>query len=132
MNATSLLAIGGGAVLGAWLRYALGLWLNPLLPVLPVGTLVLASSSAQPWEHPRPSAAGVVFVLRHRLLGPDHLLDLSAIVGLRTAQYGWAAWRRAPISSAPGDDRAEHFRHSADQQVTDRPASSECIDMRIH
>ncbi len=39
MNATSLLAIGGGAVLGAWLRYALGLWLNPLLPTMPLGTL---------------------------------------------------------------------------------------------
>jgi hypothetical protein len=32
MNWTSLLAIGGGAVLGAWLRYGLGLWLNPVFP----------------------------------------------------------------------------------------------------
>ncbi len=35
----NLLAIAGGAVLGAWLRWALGLWLTPLLPTLPLGTL---------------------------------------------------------------------------------------------
>ncbi|MBN8476229.1 fluoride efflux transporter CrcB [Sulfuritalea sp.] len=39
MNWTSLLAIGGGAMLGAWLRYVLGLWLNPVLPAMPLGTL---------------------------------------------------------------------------------------------
>ena len=39
MNASALVAIGGGAVLGAWLRYALGLWLNPVLPAMPLGTL---------------------------------------------------------------------------------------------
>ena len=39
MNWTSLLAIGGGAILGAWLRWGLGLWLNPLLPSMPLGTL---------------------------------------------------------------------------------------------
>ena len=39
MNWTSLLAIGGGAVLGAWLRYGLGLWLNPVFVAVPMGTL---------------------------------------------------------------------------------------------
>jgi CrcB protein len=39
MNWTSLLAIGGGAILGAWLRWGLGLWLNPVLPAMPLGTL---------------------------------------------------------------------------------------------
>ena len=39
MNWTSLLAIGGGAILGAWLRWGLGLWLNPVLPSMPLGTL---------------------------------------------------------------------------------------------
>ncbi|MDP2433980.1 MAG: fluoride efflux transporter CrcB [Pseudomonadota bacterium] len=36
---TSFLAIGLGATLGAWLRWGLGLWLNPLFPTLPYGTL---------------------------------------------------------------------------------------------
>jgi CrcB protein len=39
MNASALLAIGVGAVLGAWLRYGLGLWLNPLFVTMPLGTL---------------------------------------------------------------------------------------------
>lgn len=40
MNFAAFLAIGVGAVLGAWLRYGLGLWLNPLFTTLPLGTLV--------------------------------------------------------------------------------------------
>lgn len=36
---TAFLAIGFGAALGAWLRWGLGLWLNPLFPTLPYGTL---------------------------------------------------------------------------------------------
>ncbi len=36
---TSFLAIGLGATLGAWLRWGLGLGLNPLFPTVPQGTL---------------------------------------------------------------------------------------------
>jgi len=36
---TAFLAIGFGAALGAWLRWGLGLWLNPVFPTLPYGTL---------------------------------------------------------------------------------------------
>lgn len=39
MPATALFAIAVGATLGAWLRWGLGTWLNPLLPQLPLGTL---------------------------------------------------------------------------------------------
>ena len=39
MNAAALLAIAVGAVLGAWLRYGLGLWLNPVFLTVPMGTL---------------------------------------------------------------------------------------------
>lgn len=35
----AFIAIGVGAMLGAWARWGLGLWLNPLLPQLPLGTL---------------------------------------------------------------------------------------------
>lgn len=34
-----LLAVGAGAILGAWLRWALSYWLNPRLAQLPLGTL---------------------------------------------------------------------------------------------
>jgi fluoride exporter len=36
---TAFIAIGFGAALGAWLRWGLGLWLNPMFPTLPYGTL---------------------------------------------------------------------------------------------
>lgn len=35
----SFAAIGIGAALGAWLRWGLGVWLNPVFPTLPFGTL---------------------------------------------------------------------------------------------
>ena len=35
----SWFAVGGGAAVGAWLRWGLGTALNPLFPTLPLGTL---------------------------------------------------------------------------------------------
>src|SRR3546814_18282318 len=35
----SVVSIGTGAALGAWLRWGLGLWLNPHHATLPLGTL---------------------------------------------------------------------------------------------
>jgi CrcB protein len=32
-------AVGGGAAVGAWLRWWLGIMLNPVFPTLPLGTL---------------------------------------------------------------------------------------------
>ena len=34
-----ILAVGGGAAVGAWLRWGLGILLNPVFPTLPLGTL---------------------------------------------------------------------------------------------
>jgi len=34
-----ILSVGAGAVIGAWLRWWLGVVLNPLFPTLPLGTL---------------------------------------------------------------------------------------------
>jgi fluoride exporter len=39
MTAGAWGAVGAGAALGAWARWGLTLWLNPLLPSLPLGTL---------------------------------------------------------------------------------------------
>lgn len=39
MSWLSFLAIAVGASLGAWCRWGLGAWLNPLMPSLPLGTL---------------------------------------------------------------------------------------------
>lgn len=40
MGAAGFIAVGLGAAVGAWLRWGLGALLNPLLPALPLGTLV--------------------------------------------------------------------------------------------
>jgi CrcB protein len=34
-----ILAVGGGAAIGAWMRWGLGIMLNPVFPTLPLGTL---------------------------------------------------------------------------------------------
>lgn len=36
---SGILAVGGGAAAGAWLRWGLGALLNPTFPTLPLGTL---------------------------------------------------------------------------------------------
>lgn len=40
MGYGGFIAVGVGATLGAWMRWLLGMSLNSLLPVLPLGTLV--------------------------------------------------------------------------------------------
>ncbi|HUN75344.1 MAG TPA: fluoride efflux transporter CrcB [Steroidobacteraceae bacterium] len=35
----SFFAVGSGAALGAWMRWGLGLWLNPVFPTVPLGTV---------------------------------------------------------------------------------------------
>lgn len=39
MGLGAFAAVGIGAAVGAWLRWGLGLWLNPLYAVIPLGTL---------------------------------------------------------------------------------------------
>jgi CrcB protein len=39
MSFASWFAVGGGAAVGAWLRWGLGVLLNPLFPTVPLGTL---------------------------------------------------------------------------------------------
>ena len=39
MSLLGVMAVGGGAALGAWLRWWLGIVLNPIFPTLPLGTL---------------------------------------------------------------------------------------------
>jgi CrcB protein len=40
MTFAGFLAVGAGAAIGAWLRWWLGIMLNPVFPTVPLGTLV--------------------------------------------------------------------------------------------
>ncbi len=101
MTWTASLAIAVGAVLGAWLRWGLGTWLNPLLPVLPVGTLVanltggfLIGAAVEMFHiHVHLPRELWLFFVTGFLGALTTFSTFSAeVVGLlRTAQYGWAA-----------------------------------------
>ncbi|MDA8092710.1 MAG: fluoride efflux transporter CrcB [Betaproteobacteria bacterium] len=39
MGLYSVISVALGAALGAWARWGLGVWLNPVFPTLPLGTL---------------------------------------------------------------------------------------------
>jgi CrcB protein len=39
VSLTGFIAVGSGAAVGAWLRWWLGMLLNPVFPTLPLGTL---------------------------------------------------------------------------------------------
>lgn len=62
---SSILAVGAGAAVGAWIRWALGIALNPLFPTLPLGTLTanLAGGLIMGFA--------MELIARHALLSPE-------------------------------------------------------------
>ena len=100
MNAMSFVAIGVGATLGAWLRWGLGLWLNPLAGLMPMGTLVanllggyligVAVAVFQMQVEVSPEMR--LFIITGLLGGLTTFSSFSAeVVALaQRAEYGWA------------------------------------------
>jgi CrcB protein len=96
----SFLVIGIGAMLGAWLRWGLGLWLNPAFSGLPLGTLVANLIGGY--------LVGVAVTVFHLNVDLSPELRLFAITGflgglttfstfsaevvalIQRAEYGWA------------------------------------------
>jgi CrcB protein len=101
MSAYGLLAVGLGAALGAWLRWGLGAWLNPVFPTLPFGTLaanlgggyVIGLAVAYFGEHAGLPPEARLFVITGFLGGLTTFSTFSAetVSLLARAQYGWAA-----------------------------------------
>jgi fluoride exporter len=97
----ALAAIGCGAMLGAWLRWWLGLRLNPLVAALPMGTLaanllggyLVGVAVAFLAQHPELPAEVRLAVVTGFLGGLTTFSSFSAEVVhlIQTAQYGWAA-----------------------------------------
>lgn len=76
MTIYAFLSVGGGAALGAWLRWLLGLWLNPLLPELPVGTLAANLGGGYL------IGIAVAFFLQHPGLSPEwRLFAVTGFLG---------------------------------------------------
>jgi CrcB protein len=100
MHGIILFAIGMGAALGAWLRYALGMALNPTHPHLPLGTLssnliggyLIGIAVAYFANHPGVTHEMRLFIVTGFLGGLTTFSTFSAeTVGmLLRAQYGWA------------------------------------------
>jgi CrcB protein len=73
---SGILAVGGGAAAGAWLRWGLGIALNPVFPTLPLGTLAANLVGGL--------LMGVAMevLTRHALLSPDaQLLVTTGFLG---------------------------------------------------
>jgi CrcB protein len=102
MTALGLTAVGVGAVFGAWLRWWLGIWLNPVLPEVPLGTLAanLAGGfviglaieffAVYPGVAPEWRLALITGFLG--ALTTFSTFSAEAVTLLARAQYAWAAF----------------------------------------
>jgi fluoride exporter len=95
VNAGAFAAVGLGAVLGAWLRWGLGGWLNPLLPALPLGTLVANLSGGYL------VGLAIAYFGDHAAIAPEvRLLVITGFLGALTTYSTFSAEAVALISRA--------------------------------
>ncbi|MGC2048943.1 MAG: fluoride efflux transporter CrcB [Gallionella sp.] len=97
----AFLAVGIGAACGAWLRWGLGLWLNPVLPELPFGTLaanlvggyLIGLAVAFFTQHPGLSPELRLLIITGFLGGLTTFSTFSAetITLLLRGQYAWGS-----------------------------------------
>jgi CrcB protein len=100
VSPAGLAAVGLGAVLGAWLRWGLGVVLNPVFPTVPFGTLAanliggyLIGFAIEFFaEHPGLAPEVKLAVITGFLGALTTFSTFSAevVVQLGRAQYGWA------------------------------------------
>jgi CrcB protein len=100
MPLSGLVAVGVGAVLGAWLRWWLGATMNALLPSLPLGTLaanliggyLVGVAIAVFSLHPALDTQLKLFVITGFLgaLTTFSTFSGEAVALLHREQYGWA------------------------------------------
>jgi fluoride exporter len=101
LSGLGILAVGIGAALGAWLRWILGIALNPVYPTVPLGTLMANILGGYL------IGISVEYFAQHAGLPPEaRLLIITGFLGglttfstfsaeavtlLMRAQYGWAS-----------------------------------------
>ncbi len=96
----AFIAVGLGAAIGAWLRWGLGLWLNPVLPELPLGTLsanlvggyLIGLAVAFFMQHPGLSPEWRLLIITGFLGGLTTFSTFSAetVTLLARGQYAWS------------------------------------------
>ncbi|HEY7378693.1 MAG TPA: fluoride efflux transporter CrcB [Steroidobacteraceae bacterium] len=96
----SLLVIGAGAILGAWMRWGLGVLLNPVFPTLPLGTLTanlfggfvigIMMAGAEPLGL-SPTTRLLITTGLLGALTTFSTFSAEAVSLLLRAQYAWAA-----------------------------------------
>lgn len=101
MNLLSFLAVGFGAFAGAVLRWLLGLALNPILPWLPLGTLVanlsgglIMGMAMAMFEHYQTLPVVWRLALTTGFLGgltTFSTFSAETVIALQRQQYGWSA-----------------------------------------
>jgi CrcB protein len=101
MGAGGFIAVGVGAALGAWLRWGLGLLLNPVMPTLPLGTLAanlvggyLMGIAMGVISHYASLPAEARLLITTGFLGGLTTFSTfsgEAVALLSRQQYGWAA-----------------------------------------
>jgi fluoride exporter len=97
----AFLSIGIGAACGAWMRWGLGLWLNPALPELPLGTLsanlaggyLIGLSVAFFTQYPGLSPEWRLLIITGFLGGLTTFSTFSAetVTLLMRGQYAWGS-----------------------------------------
>jgi len=100
MTLNAFIAVGLGAAIGAWLRWGLGLWLNPALPELPLGTLsanlvggyLVGLAVAFFMQHPGLSPEWRLLIITGFLGGLTTFSTFSAetVTLLARGQYAWS------------------------------------------
>jgi CrcB protein len=99
MTIYAFIAVGLGSALGAWLRWGMGLWLNPAMPQLPLGTLsvnllggyLIGFAVAFFMQHPGLSPEWRLLVITGFLGGLTTFSTFSAetVSLLLRGQYAW-------------------------------------------
>lgn len=99
VNLSAFAAIGGGAALGAWLRWGLGLLLNPVFLMIPFGTLAanlvggLLMGGALAWIHALPELPPAFrLFLTTGFLGGLTTFSTFSAEGLHLVQRGEWGW----------------------------------------
>jgi CrcB protein len=100
MTLYAFIAVGLGAATGAWLRWVLGLWFNPVLPELPLGTLLanliggylVGLAVAFFMQHPGLSPEWRLFIITGFLGGLTTFSTFSAetVTLFVRGQYAWS------------------------------------------